>query len=350
MKWSVVLLTGFVVWVAVGGKNRSAADEERAVSGVVVRLSVERVGEQLQVWLQQSGVESVRADAAVAVWRQGTVASDLSAEETLDLLLASLSEADAETGALVRACHAGQPPLPQQYTGARLEPFYRDNVRVWHARMLAQQRYYDEACVLLSDISVEGLVDPAALLFYRGISRLKLLQKAAAADDVVLLLNNTADVPARFRAVAEQMRAESTRPEGPMGEVPQLMSDVQRRLDLGVADEPVQKREEQIVAALDKLLKELEDQQKQQQQQQQQQQQGQGGNAQQPQQSGGQAQVRGAAGTGEAERKELNENGAWGMLDKEREAQAKELIRQQFPPNFLDAISRYTRKIAEQKK
>ena len=42
MKWSVVLLTGFVVWVAVGGKNRSAADEERAVSGVVVRLSVER--------------------------------------------------------------------------------------------------------------------------------------------------------------------------------------------------------------------------------------------------------------------------------------------------------------------
>jgi hypothetical protein len=111
----------------------------------------------------------------------------------------------------------------------------------------------------------------------------------------------------------------------------------------------VQKREDQIVAALDKLLKELEDQQKQQQQQQQQQQ-GQGGNAQQPQQSGGQAQVRGAAGTGEAERKELNENGAWGMLDKEREAQAKELIRQQFPPNFLDAISRYTRKIAEQKK
>ena len=38
------------------------------------------------------------------------------------------------------------------------------------------------------------------------------------------------------------------------------------------------------------------------------------------------------------------------MLDKQAETQAKELIRQQFPPNFLDAISRYTRKIAEQKK
>jgi hypothetical protein len=38
------------------------------------------------------------------------------------------------------------------------------------------------------------------------------------------------------------------------------------------------------------------------------------------------------------------------MLDKQQEVQARELIRQQFPPNFLDAISRYTQKLAEQKK
>lgn len=348
MNRSLLLLTVFVFRVAVGEESRSFGDEKRAVSGAVVRLPVERVGEQLLGWLQRSGLDAKQSEAAGAVWRQGVMGSELSAEETLDLLLASLSEADAETAVLVRSCHAGQPPASQQYTGAKLEPFYRDNVRVWHARMLAQQRYYDEASALLADISVEGLVDPAALLFYRGISRLKLMQKSGGVDDLSLLLNNTADVPARFRSVAEQAQAESARPAGALGEVPQLMSDVQRRLDLGAADEPVQKREDQIVAALDKLLKDLEDQQKQQQQQQQGQ--GQGGNAQQPQEPGGQAQVRGAAGAGEAERKELNENGAWGMLDKEREAQAKELIRQQFPPNFLDAISRYTRKIAEQKK
>ncbi|MFN5074103.1 MAG: hypothetical protein ACK5MO_00760 [Planctomyces sp.] len=348
MNRSVLLLTVFFFVAAAGAESRSAADEKGVVSGAVVRVSVERVGEQLLAWLRQAGVDAEQAEAAGVVWRQGAMAADLSAEEALDLLLASLSAADAETAALVRACHAGQPPLSQQYTGAKQEPVYRDNVRVWHARALVQQRYYDEACLLLADISVEGLVDPAALLFYRGISRLKLLQKSGAADDLTLLLNSTADVPARFRAVAEQMQAESAKPAGSLGEVPQLMSDVQRRLDLGAADEPVQKREDQIVAALDKLLKELEDQQKQQRQQPQQA--GPGGNAQQPQQSGGQAQVRGAAGAGEAERKELNENGAWGMLNKEREAQAKELIRQQFPPNFLDAISRYTRKIAEQKK
>ena len=63
-----------------------------------------------------------------------------------------------------------------------------------------------------------------------------------------------------------------------------------------------------------------------------------------------QSMIKGAAGKGDAERRELTENGAWGMLDKQQETQAKELIRQQFPPNFLDAISRYTRRIAEQKK
>jgi hypothetical protein len=128
------------------------------------------------------------------------------------------------------------------------------------------------------------------------------------------------------------------------------MSDVQRRLDLGVADEPVQKREDEVVAALDKLLKELEEQQKQH-------------NSSSNSRARGRGQFTAAATgqsgrhrcvvrlvQGEAERKELSENGAWGMLDKEREAQAKELIRQQFPPNFLDAISRYTRRIAEQKK
>ena len=76
----------------------------------------------------------------------------------------------------------------------------------------------------------------------------------------------------------------------------------------------------------------------------------QGGGAMQPSQPGSRSQISGSQGKGEADRKELTESGAWGMLDKEREAQAKELIRQQFPPNFLDAISRYTRRIAEQKK
>ena len=68
------------------------------------------------------------------------------------------------------------------------------------------------------------------------------------------------------------------------------------------------------------------------------------------QQGASQSAIKGSAAEGEADRKELSENGNWGMLDKQAETKARELIRQQFPPNFLDAISRYTRRIAEQKK
>jgi len=130
--------------------------------------------------------------------------------------------------------------------------------------------------------------------------------------------------------------------------VARLMSDVQRRLDLGNADDPVQKREDEVIAALDKLLEEMEKQK--QKQQQQGDGQGQGQQNQPGPQGSAQSTIKGSAADGDADRKELTENGSWGMLDKQAETKARELIRQQFPPNFLDAISRYTRRIAEQKK
>ena len=143
---------------------------------------------------------------------------------------------------------------------------------------------------------------------------------------------------------------QESRPADGLPRVAQLMSDVQRRLDLGTSGEPVQKREDEVIAALDKLLKDLEQQQQQQQQSGGGEGQSQPGQEMQNSQPAEQSSIKGSAGKGDAERKELTENGAWGMLDKQQEIQARELIRQQFPPNFLDAISRYTRRLAEQKK
>ena len=170
---------------------------------------------------------------------------------------------------------------------------------------------------------------------------------AAAGDDITLLLHNTLDVPPRFRAVAELMQEEAGMKVDGLPKVARLMSDVQRRLDLGNSNEPVQKREDEVIAELDKLLEAMK-------KKQQQQQDGEGGGSG-PQNEPGaqgadQSTIKGSAEAGDADRKDLTENGNWGMLDKEAETQARELIRRQFPPNFLDAISRYTRKIAEQKK
>lgn len=331
----------------------SQADEKQAAqklaAAAFVRIAPAVVNERLIGWLAQSQLERSVAEKALQLWSDQSQVSAMTAEETLDRLVESFAVADDNLRKLMDSCRTGAERPELNFEGPRNEPFFRQHVQLWYGRWLAQHRYYDESLAMLDSLSPEKVVDPAGLLFYRASSRLKLLRASDAADDLTLLLNNTLDVPPRFRLVAGMMLQEAKPADG-LPRVAQLMSDVQRRLDLGKSGGPVQKREEEVIAALDKLLKDLEDQQ--------QQQQGSGQSDSQGQMQQGlenttpasQSMIKGAAGKGDAERRELSENGAWGMLDKQQETQAKELIRQQFPPNFLDAISRYTRRIAEQKK
>jgi len=313
------------------------------------KMPIDQVQARLLQWMASAKVDEPTARQVSALWRDRTELESLTAEETLDRIVDSLAIADESARKVVEACRSGSAFLPPNFEGVRSEAFYRDHVQLYYARWLTQHRFYDEAITMLEGLAPESVADPASLFFYRAICRLRLLKSSEASDDLALLLNNTFDVPSRFRTVAELMQAEAGNNSSGLPEVARLMSDVQRRLDLGNSNDPVQKREEEVIAALDKLLKQMEDQQKQQQQQQS----GQGGGQQQnqPGQQGiAQSTIKGSSAEGKADRKDLTENGNWGMLDKQAEAQAKELIRQQFPPNFLDAISRYTKRIAEQKK
>jgi hypothetical protein len=313
------------------------------------KMPIDQVQARLLQWMASAKVDEPTARQVSALWRDRTELESLTAEETLDRIVDSLAIADESARKVVEACRSGSAFLPPNFEGVRSEAFYRDHVQLYYARWLTQHRFYDEAITMLEGLAPESVADPASLFFYRAICRLQLLKSSEASDDLALLLNNTLDVPSRFRTVAELMQAEAGDNSSGLPEVARLMSDVQRRLDLGNSNDPVQKREEEVIAALDKLLKQMEDQQKQQQQQQS----GQGGGQQQnqPGQQGiAQSTIKGSSAEGKADRKDLTENGNWGMLDKQAEAQAKELIRQQFPPNFLDAISRYTKRIAEQKK
>lgn len=312
------------------------------------RMPTDQVQARLLQWLATAKVDNNVAKQVTALWADRAAMQAMSAEETLDHLVRSFAIADEVAGKLVDSCRTSGTHEPLEYEGPKADPFFKDHMQLFHARWLTQHRFFDEAIPMLESLDPENSVDPASIFFYRASCRLRLLKPKEAADDLALLLNNTLDVPQRFRAVGELMKEEAGIATTGLPQVARLMSDVQRRLDLGKSDDPVQKREEEVIAALDKLLEEMEK------QQQQQQQSGEGGGGQQQNQPGqqgaAQSTIKGSTGDGEADRKELSENGNWGMLDKQAEAQARELIRQQFPPNFLDAISRYTRKVAEQKK
>ena len=339
--------------VALAGPLIQAAEKPvapvKAASAVAFsRMSIDQVQARLLQWLAQAKTDEATATKVTALWADKAAVQALPAEDVLDLLMESFAIADESVQALMEACRTSGVHEPMNFEGVRSDSFFREQVQLYHARWLTQHRFFDEAMVLLESLNPETSVDPASLFFYRAVCRLRLLKPAEAGDDLGLLLNNTLDVPARFRTVAELMKEESGVTAEGLPQVARLMSDVQRRLDLGKSDTPVQKREDEVIAALDKLLEDME---KEKQQQQQQSGQGGGGQQNQPGEQGqAQSTIKGATGDGNADRKDLTENGSWGMLDKQAETQAKELIRQQFPPNFLDAISRYTRKIAEQKK
>lgn len=313
------------------------------------RMPADAVQSAILQWLAGIGADGPTAEAVTTLWADQSLIGQSAGEDLLDRVVESFAAADPAARRFrddVRSLVSAELSVPE---GPHPDPFFSHCLRLYYARWLTQHRYFDEALTILESLSPEQSIDPAAIFFYRAVCQQALLQRQPAMDSLALLLNHTLDVPSRFRVVSEMMRAELTQqnPDG-LSEAAQVMTDVQRRLDLGRSGEKVQEQETRVIALLDKLLEDL---QKKQQQQQQQSGEGSGeGDQNQPGQQGAtRSVIKGSAAEGTADRRELTENGAWGLLDKQAEAQARELIRQRFPSNYLDAISRYTKRIAERR-
>ncbi len=326
----------------------AAQDATKPATIAFSRMSADQARTEFLQWLAQVAPDEAVARQSTERWADDAALADLSGEELLDLLIESFAVADAATQRLVQSSYRGGPIEEVVFDGVRETAIYRNQVIQFRARWFAQHRFYDEALTLLQELSAEDVVDPAGLFFYRAVCQAQLLQRQEALDSISLLLDNTLDIPDRFRGVAQILRQElAGQKDDGLPLVERLMSDVERRIDLGRSGEKVQEQEEAIIAALDKLLEDMES-------QNQQQQGGSGSSGGSQNQPGGNAanesRIKGSAADGEADRKNLTEEGAWGLASPQAEAKARELIRQQFPSNYLDAISRYTQRLAEQQK
>lgn len=337
---------------AIAQQGQPANTDPQAADKIVFeKMAVDQVRTELLQWLATTGADRLSLQAVTQNWADTNALAALSGEELLDLLVNSFAQVDMATQRLVEGSYGAATPDGVVFDGIREATIFRNQIQQFRARWMVQHRYYDDALPLLLELAPEAVVDPAGLLFYRAVCQSQLLQRREAIDSLSLLLNNTLDVPDRFRVVAEMLQAELLkRKDDGLNQVSQLMQDVERRLDLGRSGEDTQQQETAIISAIDKLLEEMEEEQKKKKNP------SDGGGEGNPQSTpGGQGADRTvnkgpSSSTGDADRKELTEKGKWGMLDKQAEAQARELIRQKFPSNFLDQIGRYTKKIAEQKK
>lgn len=142
---------------------------------------------------------------------------------------------------------------------AKLDPLFRDNLRLLIGRWLCQEKLYDESIALLRDIKPENVIDPASLLFYRSVAYHRLLVKKEGLESIHSLLEEVGDSPQRYVSVAGLMEQDlQALKDGSLDDISRRMEDVERRLGLSRAGKVVRKKEDEIITMLDKLIDDLE--------------------------------------------------------------------------------------------
>lgn len=306
-----------------------------------------------------------QAHAAALAWAQSrssdpelltTVESQWDADDgnrspadRFDALIRTFYLIDPEARALIDACRAGDFerlsegfPILESQSGP---PLLAHNLRYFYARYLAVLTMYDEALQQFARIDPVHVFDPAGCLFYKAVCEHSLLQKEEGLATLNMLLTSTEDVPVRYATVAGLMQADLQElQEKSLTEVARQMRDVERRLALGRAGQRVQRVEERIVTTLDTIIEKIE------------QQQGGGGGGglgqgeqspNRPPSGADDSYVGGVKGKGEVDPEKLGRKDGWGDLPDKAQAAAKELINQQFPFHYRQAVEEYLKRIAQ---
>uniref|UniRef100_A0A7C2JZ80 Tetratricopeptide repeat protein n=1 Tax=Schlesneria paludicola TaxID=360056 RepID=A0A7C2JZ80_9PLAN len=292
-------------------------------------------------WLETQRVDAETRAKVEALWQsQGSAAME--PQQLAELAVASWCLADPALAAVMRPFRESPSDLPVQSAVPPVQdPFVLANLQAYAGRRFAEQRLYDEALEQFESLDLSLVIDPAATLFYRAVAAQAVLNIPQTMAALEQLLSQTDRVPVRYVTVATLMQsALETYEEKSLDEIARLMSDSERRLDLGRAGERVQGVQDKIIAGLDELIKKLEAQQ------------GGGGGGGQSSNSNESSSpaedstIKGATAPGETDPKKFRKEGEWGDLPAKQQAAAKNLINRNFPSHYGQAIETYFKKLA----
>ena len=216
--------------------------------------------------------------------------------------------------------------------------FVRNQVRLYLGRWLAQNQFYDEALAHFQKLEVSSVVDPATLLFYRGLMEHQLLQRENCVATLERLLEQEEYLPRRFGVLAKMMIADI----GPLetdslDEIARLMSDIQRRTELHRSGQIVRTQELKVIEKLDKLIEAMEAQQAQTIP---------GGIS--PSNPLDDSFNAGGEATGDVTHKNQHEGESWGNLPPAQRAAALAEISKDLPPHYRSVIEEYFRQLAKE--
>lgn len=313
---------------------------------VYVPPSTDEVRNRVIAWLGEQSVPEAQREQVLAIWAEAD--SSLSPDRLFDRVVKSFAIADPDITKLVQECNSpARSPLPPNADFLKQKPqapFFQANINLFYGRHLVERRLFDEAWEVLKSIDGRQVVDPSSLFFFQAVAAQGMLELKPALDAIEQLLTNTERVPVRYSATATLMQADlKSLEEKSLGELARLMSDSERRLELGRAGDKVQGIQERIIANLDEIIKKVE------------QQQGgggggggdgQGGNSNTPGGAADDSRVKGEEAPGETDKKRFENKGSWGNLPEKDLAKAKNDLNKNFPSNYEQAIEKYTKKLA----
>ncbi len=315
--------------------------------------SAEARGAALALWADvaaatASGAAKADANSDTELPAEDDRPPSLAASVMLERLCATFALVDERAAALVALCSQPRPLEPLAPQAWLLDPetpsLVSDNLRLLYGRWLAQENLYDEAREQLAELGPQRVVDPATLLFYQGVVFHRLLEKEPGLQALQRLDRDVRNPPERYRALAGILVQDlSDLKDESLDHIARRMGDIRRRLDLGRPGPKTREVEDGVIASLDKMIEELEEQERQRQQQQQQ---SSGGGGAAPSSPAPDSGVLGGSGRGETTRRNLGNGDGWGELPPKERQEAMQQIGKDFPAHYRDVVEQFFRKLA----
>lgn len=307
-------------------------------------VKADAIRNQLEEYFRSAHIPADRQGEAREQWRTTADAAD---SDALDRLAQALAKTDDRVAVLVQFCAVPATPgkpLPDfaWLADSETPALVRNNIRVYLARWLVDQGYYDEALQWTAGLETDEVVAPESLLFYRAIAHHQLVQPTQADGALAQLMQREDDLPARYQKLADLMRHDLTGlKDDSLDHISRRMGDIRRRLAQGRPGERVQTVENGVIESLDKLIKQAEDQ-----AQKQAQQMAAGSPKSAPSSPMQQSQIAELKAPGKVDPKQFGDSANWGNLnDKDREKALQEIGRE-YPSHYREVIEEYFRRLA----
>ena len=259
------LFLAMAIGTSIHADDSAITDDPLAKTPAVKAPSAEEVKAQALAWMVERKADDATLAAAEELWR---AAAENDAGLRLELLAQTFALGDARAKSLVELCARARRPgplAPQEWLRAENVPAFEcHNLRLVYARWLSHEKLYDEALEQLDGLTATDVVDPAALLFVESVAHHQLLHKEQGLAAIAKLLDDVYDGRKRYQSLAALMQDDLSKLEDEsLDHIARRMDDIRRRLELGRAGKTVRKLEDDVIASLDKLIEELEQQQQQ---------------------------------------------------------------------------------------